>query len=276
MAKTLHPMWPAANVEAVCEVLASTDWPGLTGTEIGKLLAMLGIGDVSPTASKRDRLWAALMTKQQANQASNCIIRFITEAMAPGRFVQEPPRFGALRDALDEPLALMALHVSNEGRLTRAKGATTLDDVARLAGRLRTELNRRNVHTEVVRYCEEESLRKSLFHAVFEATKGLAERLRQMSGSTLDGADLVDHCFGTRNPPPVIRINPFVTETQMSEHKGFANLLRGVFGTFRNPPAHAPRAAAGWAIPEPDALDLFSALSFLHRRLDSATVTSRT
>jgi len=275
MGTTLHPMWPAASVEAVCKVLADTGWPGLTGAEIGKLLAMLGIADVSPSASKRDRLWAALMTKQQANQAGNCIIRFIAEAMAPGRFLQDPSRFDALRDALDEPLALMALRVNDEGRLAKAKGGTTLDEVARLAGRLRTELNRRSVHPEIVRYCEEEILRKSLFHAVFEATKGIAERLRQMSRSTLDGSDLVDHCFGTKSPPPVIRINDFITETDLSEHKGFANLLKGVFGTFRNPPAHTPRATVGWAIPEPDALDLFSMLSFMHRRLDNAAVTLR-
>ncbi|MFL1377326.1 TIGR02391 family protein, partial [Nocardiopsis protaetiae] len=126
---------------------------------------------------------------------------------------------------------------------------------------------------QVIRYCEEEILRQSVFHAVFEATKGLAERLREMSGSTLDGADLVDHCFSTRRQPPLVRINGFATESEISEHKGFANLLKGVFGTFRNPPAHTPRATAGWRIPEPDALDLFSTLSFMHRRLDTATVT---
>ncbi|MFG2004806.1 TIGR02391 family protein [Spirillospora sp. NPDC048911] len=273
MATTLHPMWPPASVEAVCKVLASTEWPGLTGKEIGELLTMLGIPDVSPTANKRDRLVAALITKQQANQAGNCIIRFITEAMAPGRYLQDPSRFEALRDGLSEALALMGLRVNDEGLLARAKAARTLDDLARLAGRLQTELKRRGVHTEIMKYCEEEVLRKSLFHAVFEATKGLAERIRQMAHSTLDGADLVDHCFSTRNPPPVIRINSFATETEISEHKGFANLLKGVFGTFRNPPAHTPRATAGWAISEPDALDLFSTLSFMHRRLDNATVT---
>ncbi|MER6774972.1 TIGR02391 family protein [Streptomyces bacillaris] len=273
MATARHPMWAPANVEAVCRVLASTEWPGLTGSEIGKLLAMLGIEDVSPTATKRERLWAALMTKQQANQASNCIIRFITEAMAPGRFVHDAARFDALKDAINEPLSLMALRVNEQGRLARAAGASTLDEVAKLAGRLRKELNRRGVHPEVVKYCEEEILRKSLFHAVFEATKGLAERLRQMSKSTLDGSELVDFCFSTKNPPPVVRINNFVTETETSEHKGFANLLKGTFGTFRNPPAHTPRAAAGWTISEPDALDLFSTLSFMHRRLDGATVT---
>ncbi|MGW5680338.1 hypothetical protein [Nonomuraea sp. NPDC003754] len=87
-------MRPAANVEAVCKVLANTSWPGLTGTEIGKLIAMLGIEVVSPNASKWDLLWVALMTKQQANQTSNCII---TEATAPGhRAVREPRSPGQL------------------------------------------------------------------------------------------------------------------------------------------------------------------------------------
>ena len=48
MTKTLHRMWPPDHVEAVTNVLASTDWPGLSGTEIGRYLAMLGIDDVSP------------------------------------------------------------------------------------------------------------------------------------------------------------------------------------------------------------------------------------
>jgi uncharacterized protein (TIGR02391 family) len=109
---------------------------------------------------------------------------------------------------------------------------------------------------------------------VFEATKGLAARLRTLSGSILDGANLVDHCFGAKSSPPLIRINPYVTITDRSEHSGFANLLRGVFGTFRNPPAHTPKAAADWTITEPDALDLFSLLSFVHRRLDKAVIDS--
>lgn len=274
MAKIRHPMWQSAAVESVCAVLASTDPPGLSGSEITTLLSVSGVPDVDPNASnKRKRLWAALMTQQQRNQAANCIIRFITEAMAPGRYVQDRARFEALKDAINEPLALLGLRVNEAGKLARGARASNLDEVARLAGRLQGELRRRGVHPQVIKYCEEEILRQSVFHAVFEATKGLAERLREMSGSTLDGADLVDHCFSTRRPPPLVRINGFTTESEISEHKGFANLLKGVFGTFRNPPAHTPRATAGWRIPEPDALDLFSTLSFMHRRLDAANVT---
>jgi uncharacterized protein (TIGR02391 family) len=234
---------------------------------------MRGFQDVVPDAAKWCRLEAALRTRQQADRASNCLIRFITDAMEPSRYVDDPARFHALRDSLTEALAIVGLKINDRGQVARAAVAATLDDVTRLAGRLQTELRRRRVHDQVLAYCREELIRRSLFHAVFEATKGLATRMRMLSGSTLDGAELVDHCFAARQGTPVMRINAYVTLTDHSEHAGFANLLRGVFGTFRNPPAHAPRAANEWAISEADALDLFSLLSFVHRRLDNAVVT---
>lgn len=46
------------------------------------------------------------------------------------------------------------------------------------------------------------------------------------------------------------------------------NLLKGLFGTFRSPTAHAPKIT--WAIAERDALDLLTLVSLLHRRLDQA------
>jgi len=52
------------------------------------------------------------------------------------------------------------------------------------------------------------------------------------------------------------------------------NLMKGIFGTFRNPTAHAPKIL--WNISEQDALDLLTMVSFLHRRLDSAARTPRT
>lgn len=58
------------------------------------------------------------------------------------------------------------------------------------------------------------------------------------------------------------------TESEQSEQKGFANLLKGIFGTFRNTTAHAPKVT--WVIEEQDALDILSTVSLIHRRLDGA------
>jgi len=46
------------------------------------------------------------------------------------------------------------------------------------------------------------------------------------------------------------------------------NLLKGVFGTFRNTTAHAPKIT--WEINEQDALDILSMISLIHRKLDKA------
>jgi len=150
--KTLYPPWPTAVVQAVADVLASTDWPGLSNPEIGRLLATMGIADIE-APNKRTRLWAALHNRQLRDGASNCIIRFIVEAMAPGRYLQDQPRFEALRDGLAEALSLVGLRVTEAGKVARAAAtATTLDEVAQLAGRLRTEMRRRGVHPQVLRY----------------------------------------------------------------------------------------------------------------------------
>jgi len=45
--------------------------------------------------------------------------------------------------------------------------------------------------------------------------------------------------------------------------------LMGLFGAVRNPTAHAPKVT--WPMTEQDALDVLSLVSFVHRKLDSAT-----
>jgi uncharacterized protein (TIGR02391 family) len=63
-------------------------------------------------------------------------------------------------------------------------------------------------------------------------------------------------------------LNSLQTESEQSEQRGFMNLLKGLFGTFRNTTAHAPKIT--WKIEEQDALDILSLVSLVHRRLDTA------
>lgn len=270
MAGVLHPIWPNHVVIAVADVLGDTSL-GLTGSEIGRVLARVRVPDVDASATKRHRLANALLSKQASDGASNCVILFITEAMAIGNYLRDPDRFELLRTELDPALSLVGVHISDRGQVARSKTkAATLDEVAALTGRMLKEMERRKVHPMVLEYCREELLRKSIFHAVSEATKGICDRLRQMTGSTLDGSELVNACFTTKERRPPVRINDFESQSDASEHNGFANMLRGVIGTFRNTTAHATRAS--WPVSETDALDVFSTLSLLHRRLDDARV----
>ena len=70
---------------------------------------------------------------------------------------------------------------------------------------------------------------------------------------------------------PPLAFNRLQTAWEQSEHKGLHTLIKGVFGTFRNPAAHAPRVR--WATDRAEALDMLTLASMLHRRLDAADVT---
>jgi uncharacterized protein (TIGR02391 family) len=70
---------------------------------------------------------------------------------------------------------------------------------------------------------------------------------------------------------PLLAFNSLQTESEQSEHAGLMNLVKGLFGAFRNITAHEPKIK--WSIPEQDALDMLSLASFLHRRLDQAVRT---
>ena len=137
----------------------------------------------------------------------------------------------------------------------------------RRADDLRAELSRRNVHPDVLAFCRAELLQQNYFHAVLEASKSVADKLRRRANLTGDGSPLVDAACSLSSGP-VIRFNSLSTEWERSEQTGIATLMKGLFSTFRNPAAHAPKVA--WATSRSDALDMLTLASMLHRRLDEA------
>ena len=111
--------------------------------------------------------------------------------MNPVNYARDPAVFTWRRVELNVVLAFSGLYVREDSKVTNATKATTLDSARARAGRFKTALENRAVHAEVLNYCRAEFLYDNYFHAVFEATKGVAERIRQLSGLSGDGADLV-------------------------------------------------------------------------------------
>lgn len=69
---------------------------------------------------------------------------------------------------------------------------------------------------------------------------------------------------------PIIAINALASQTDRDEQTGFANLIEGLAGMFRNPVAHDPCLLR--AVTDTELLELAKLLSMVHRRLDSASV----
>jgi uncharacterized protein (TIGR02391 family) len=255
-----------SRIRKLGEILADA----YTHRELSGLLRQCGIAEQGGNP-KWERVLLALAGRQKTDGCGNNVGAFIQTAMDPARFVGKSEQFVKLRDQLNEVLAFSGLHIGEDGKLKVVALARTLSEAQERAGRLRNELLQRKVHHDVLQFCRAELLQENYFHAVFEATKSVAQKIRDKTGLTGDGADIVDKAFGLTSP--LLAINTLRTETEQTEQKGFANLLKGMFGTFRNVTAHAPKVT--WPIPEQDALDLLSLVSYMHSRLDTAALVPK-
>jgi uncharacterized protein (TIGR02391 family) len=257
------------QLQAIADALGDTD-RGLTGSEIGYLLTSSKMTDPGPL-TKRTRLYNAFADSQNNKQNRTHILEFIRLAMKPARYNREPERFEPLRALLNQALAFAGLVVDEAGSLAATETARTLPEAQRRARELRSDLEGRGVHPDVLKFCRAELLANDYFHAVQEAVKSVADKMRSRTGLTDDGANLVDRVLG--GEPPLLAINPRSTVSERSEQSGLANLVRGTFGMFRNPTAHEARLH--WTMSKEDAEDLLTIVSLIHRRLDRATMPPR-
>lgn len=256
------------TLEAIAKVLADTE-RGLTGAQIEHKLRQCQIPDLDPTNTKWKRLANAFVEFQNKHEIGNHVVKFIMEAFSPATFTNEPERFEERRQALNAVLSFAGMELGIDGKVRKTSKATNLDDALARANRLKEELRRRQVHPEVIRFCDAEIIANNYFHAVFEAMKSITSRVRHLSGLTSDGAPLVHAAFSFgESVTPLVAINALQTETEQGEQRGFASLLKGLYGTVRNPLGH--EAKIEWEMSEQDALDILTTISFIQRKLDVA------
>ena len=263
------PPFSASTVEMVCRALGEA----VRGHQIANLIAVLKVSEDASEArnTKWKRLFNAVAAAQNRQRDGRPLLRLVGEVMQPVRF-ESPEEFEAHRVAVSERLLLSGYRVREDGKVARVPRAVTLSEAQQRADALRAELARRDVHPDVLHFCRAELVQQNYFHAVLEACKSVAEKLRDLSGAQGDGASLVDAACSLSSGP-IVAFNALATEWERSEQTGLATLLKGLFGTFRNTTAHAPKVL--WATSRSDALDMLTLASMLHRRLDAATVRKR-
>lgn len=245
----------------------------MIGPQIPDLIAPLKVKEDAGEErnTKWKRLFNAVAEAQNRQQDGRPLLRLVSEAMQPVRF-KSPESFDEHRLAINERLLLSGYKVQDNGKVARVRQAETLSEAQQRADVLQKELTRRDVHPDVLSFCRAELVQQNYFHAVLEASKSVADKLRLLSGNQDDGAALVDAtCSLSSNP--MVAFNALSTSWEKSEQTGLATLLKGLFGTFRNSTAHAPKVR--WATSRQEALDMLTLASMLHRRLDKATVRSQ-
>lgn len=252
------------QLEAIAGALGDTSY-GLTNPDIEFLLRSSKMVDPGKT-TKRVRIYNAFAESQNTKRNRTHVLQFIRLAMSPARYSREPERFEPMRALLNQALAFAGLVVDETGELASVSAVATLPEAQRRSRELRADLEGRGVHPDVLAFCRAELLADNYFHAVQEAVKSVADKIRRLTGLADDGGALVDRSFGGQQP--MLAINPWKTLSEKSEQSGFANLVRGTFGMFRNPTAHEARIH--WVMTKEDAEDLLTIVSLIHRRLDTA------
>ncbi len=128
---------------------------------------------------------------------------------------------------MNKALIFSWLRVDEAGEMVDAQAvARKLDEAKEMAGRLRDELARRGIHPTVLEFCRAELPEDDYSHSVPEATKSVAERVRQMSGLQSAGCPLVDDAFDTKSlRGGGLRTNGMESNGEINAHKGFADLL---------------------------------------------------
>lgn len=249
-------------LERVSKIIGTTTG-GLSGSEIGYFLEQCSIKDIAPEITKWKRLYSAFANYQNQNHCSNSILKFIQTVINPTRFTDKF-EFESKRNALNEPLSYVGYELGENGRFHEIQASSTISEAQQRANDLLFTLKARKAHPDIFKYCTAELVDKNYFHAVFEACKGLFERIRRLSQIEKDGTNLIQYVFGH----PVLVINAYQSKQEQDEQKGFQAILEGLCNMFRNPESHQPKIE--WPISEQDALEILSLISYCHRRLDKA------
>lgn len=254
------------TIEEISRILGDV----ITGSQISSFLVNCQIVEQKTLSlTKWRRLNASFLEAQESRNNASSICTCIELIMSPVRFRNQEDQFKNVLDELNVVLAFEGLEIGIDAKLKIRQKAQTLSEAQIRAKSLHDELVKRKAHPTIMTFCKEEMLADNYFHAVFEAVKSIATRIREMTGLSEDGAKLFEKALSTNLP--ILMINGLRTESEKAEQKGFISLLTGVYGTFRNPLSHESKIH--WEIKESDAFDMMSTVSYIHRRLDNTIRT---
>lgn len=265
MAKKIFDCINFNTLQNIAKIIGDTE-KGLTGSQICTYLSICNIEDIEPSLTKWKRLLSAFVNNQNKNQNANSILKLVQTVINPINFAKNATEYREKLNEINLQLAFIGLRLQENGKYCSVEKANTLEDLKARTENLKQELETRKSHSEVFKYCKEELLQNNYFHSVFEANKGLFERIRELSGVTTDGNTLIEQVFSKNNP--ILIINNNISHSEQDEQNGFCNLLKGLCSMFRNPMAHETKVE--WEIGEQDALEILGIISYCHRRLDKA------
>lgn len=230
------PLMKQSELEGICEKF--NDFT--SGSKITKMLNELNLYDIGAGETKRIRIAYAIHRFQEST-GQNLALKYVIEYICnPAYLSANNYDWIALQTTLNKQLQYHGLNVNDEGKLISGYKPKTYAEGQSRYNSLNSKLQNLNIHPRIFVICKPEILNKNYFHLLFEASKSMLDLLREKSGLSEDGNQLVNACF-SRNPP-LLALNKLETSTELSEQRGLNALLKAIIYLYRNPKAHELKA----------------------------------
>lgn len=255
----------SSEIETISKVISNS----VSGSGITSLFNECNVQDTSGESTKWQRIHATFLQLQKERKCSDNFLDFINHWANPIRYVNKTnEEYLEIIREVNKPLLLIGLKLNHEGKLQTASVALTLSEAEKRAESLSSKLRYRGIHPDILKFCKKEYLEKDYFHTVHEAAKSLCLKIRDKTGMTEDGSELINNAFSTKNPR--LAINSLRTESERNQQNGLKEMLNGITHMVRNVTAHELRA--NWIVDEKETIEILSIISFLHNQLDVCVV----
>ncbi len=253
------------SLQSICQLIADPK-EGLTDIQIEEILSGgWRLPEPKPYVHYWDRLYAILEFNQNQNNNANIIVLFMKNALQYLRRLDKD-KFQNQKDKLHLIISPLGLEIHDNGVISALPKVDTIKEQEYRTNKFRSTTVDRKMHPEIISICRQDIMLENYFPVISDATKSIADKIRDKTGLTEDGVSLVDLAFNLQNP--LLAINSLKSESEILEQIGLINLIKAMFSMFRRTTANEPEVK--WPIDEQDALDLLTSLSYIHRKLDKA------
>lgn len=222
------------------------------------------------TNTKWKRLNESISEKCVSTRKARPLFDVIEYVSKPHRYINRQDSWSNLLNNVNSTLIFKGYELKDDGRVHKTKIAQTFTEAQNRLKSLKEEIGTLNLHDNVTKYCTEELLNEDYFHAVFEACKGLFDRIRELSGLNLDGYPLIDKAFNIDKKPfqPKIFIkgNNLSNQDEKNQYYGLISSIKTCLYLYRNHQAHIPKIYDKLSLK--DAMRGLISVSLAHELLD--------
>ena len=244
----------------------------VTGSVLTKILAKNSWIDHDTLHAERlistkwKRIYASLIEEMKNANSSQPFFTMIEELMNPLNFINEQEKWNQYKNNINFTLSFYGYELTDGGKIKSVVAAKTYSEAISRSKNLLEKLQSHNIHPNIMKYCTPELLNENYFHAIFEASKGILQKIRNLTLSSKDGNTLINEAFINKNPALIIKDNFLITSDEISEYNGLKSLLNAICYLYRNPQAHSLKLYN--PSNESDAIAAFIMISFAHKQLD--------